>query len=404
MNEGNGGAQKDAIAPSAGARDDSNFRYSNLRRTETKIQPPLEDPEDIPLEEVREDEEEPAIIAPHEAGLGPLFRLPTEVRSLLAGGIAGMAAKSFVAPADRIKILYQVSSAEFHLRHIPHVASSIVKNEGVAALWKGNTATLIRVFPYSGIQFMVFDRCKQYILHQHELGRIAGTKDPDHPWGLSPLESLLSGSLAGCISVVMTYPLDLTRAQLAVLKRKPHERNLGFAGVLAKNYRERGVHGLFRGVTPTILGILPYSGIAYALNEQAKRKIHNTLKREPTTIEKMQCGALSGLFAQTTTYPLEVTRRRMQTIGFVPTSGKDAAVKSLGCSEYHAESPVGMFGTMRHLYKEQGLRGFFKGVSMNWMKGPVAFSISFTTFDIVQGFLLTDYERALRSPHAKQRR
>ena len=35
--------------------------------------------------------------------------LPKELRNLIAGGIAGMVAKSVVAPLDRIKILYQVS-------------------------------------------------------------------------------------------------------------------------------------------------------------------------------------------------------------------------------------------------------------------------------------------------------
>ena len=101
------------------------------------------------------------------------------------------------------------------------------------------------------------------------------------------------------------------------------------------------------------------------------------------------------------TYPLEVTRRRMQTIGIVPTSGKDAAVNALGtgASIHPAEKPANMVTTIRLLFEEQGLRGFFKGVSMNWMKGPVAFSISFTAFDIVQGFVATDEERALRNPH-----
>lgn len=40
----------------------------------------------------------------------------------------------------------------------------------------------------------------------------------------------------------------------------------------------------------------------------------------------MLCGALSGLFAQTLAYPLEITRRRMQTIGIVPTSGSESAL------------------------------------------------------------------------------
>jgi hypothetical protein len=55
--------------------------------------------------------------------------------------------------------------------------------------------------------------------------------------------------------------------------------------------------------------------------------------------------------------------------------------------------PPSMILTMQHLYEEQGMRGFFKGVSMNWIKGPVAFSISFTAFDLLQGWAQTESER-----------
>jgi len=149
-----------------------------------------------------------------------------------------------------------------------------------------------------------------------------------------------------------------------------------------------------------MLGILPYAGIAFTLNEQAKRRIQNLTGHEPTTIEKIECGALSGLFAQTLTYPLEVTRRRMQTMGVA-----DAAVGSLGLG--HAgkavkPSDLTMLGTIREVLAEQGLAGLFKGVSLNWLKGPVAFSISFTTFDIVQGLMETEAEHNLRFPTRPQ--
>jgi solute carrier family 25 protein 42 len=132
--------------------------------------------------------------------------------------------------------------------------------------------------------------------------------------------------------------------------------------------------------------------------------------RDLTTFERVQCGAFSGLFAQTITYPLEVTRRRMQTIGIVATSGKDAAVELVGkghsrnpaaeCSirKVIPDRPPSMADIVKELFQEQGVRGFFKGVSLNWIKGPVAFSISFTTFDIIQGFLETDVERRHRLP------
>jgi hypothetical protein len=81
---------------------------------------------------------------------------------------------------------------------------------------------------------------------------------------------------AGAVSVCATYPLDLTRAQLAVLRTKtgPGQVNNGFASVIYNNYQSRGVVGLFRGITPTLMGILPYSGLAFAFNEQAKRKVY----------------------------------------------------------------------------------------------------------------------------------
>ena len=125
----------------------------------------------------------------------------------------------------------------------------------------------------------------------------------------------------------------------------------------------------------------------------------------------MQCGALAGLVAQAMTYPLEVTRRRMQTVGVVHAPSAECAVGVLGgtvapASQAHpamqaldhaasrrsaavasSVAEPDMIATISGVFREQGLRGLFKGVSVNFFKGPVAFSISFTTFDMVQGFL-----------------
>ena len=163
-----------------------------------------------------------------------------------------MVAKSFVAPIDRIKIMYQITSAHFRIRDVPGVALKIINEEGFAALWKGNTATLIRVFPYSGIQFMVFDKVKTHFLtveegnetKQHWLladqdtPRRSMTKRATRTGGLTPFESLISGMTAGAVSVLATYPLDLTRAQLAVLKKKKKDKSGSFVAVLTRNYTE----------------------------------------------------------------------------------------------------------------------------------------------------------------------
>jgi len=344
--------------------------------------------------------------------------VPKEIKNLVAGGLAGMLAKTVVAPIDRIKILYQVTATPFRLRDVPGVAMKIVKEEGTSALWKGNTATMIRVFPYAGIQFMVFNEIKSIFVDRYEEEYLQSHPEPDNEhgtisrrntiekdkkWGMSTLESLAAGSTAGAISVLFTYPLDLTRAQLAVLKKQKGSRN-GFVNVLMRNYSDGGASGLFRGITPTLLGMLPYAGVAFSINEQAKRHVTKIHDRDPTVVEKMVCGALSGLFAQSMTYPFEVTRRRMQTIG-VLSQTKNTSVNVLGgcvetkaaqdaakiaeehiVHEAHLKSPS-MLRVMNQVFKEQGYNGFFKGLTMNWLKGPVSFAISFTTFDIVKDWI-----------------
>jgi solute carrier family 25, member 42 len=169
-------------------------------------------------------------------------KLPKELRNIVAGGLAGMTAKSVVAPLERIKILYQVSAEKFMLRQLHVVAMNIIRKEGFTALWRGNTATMLRVFPYAGIQFMVFDRCKTYLLGQHAkrdrnvlLRR--DTRENIKHFGLSPLEGLLCGMIAGAISVMCTYPLDLARAQLALYKTHRHSKNIGFIGVIKHNFQ-----------------------------------------------------------------------------------------------------------------------------------------------------------------------
>ncbi|GAX22067.1 solute carrier family 25, member 42 [Fistulifera solaris] len=373
-------------------------KYATVRRRES-IPQELEDPDDCTVGEAPAQDDDVLVMSSQSAlsfSFNNSFQsnigtLPKEIRNIIGGGIAGMVAKSVVAPADRIKILFQVSSVEFRLRNLPLVVGTIRREEGWTALWKGNTATMIRVIPYSGIQFMVFEKCKTYFLQQHSKGIYPIDQGSSGKHGLTPLESLLSGMLAGSVSVVCTYPLDLARAQLAVLKRKQNAaHSIRFLDIFRQNYSRGGITGLFRGLSITLAGMLPYAGIAFALNEQTKREIQHVTGRDLSTMERIQCGALAGLVAQTVTYPLEVTRRRMQTIGLV---GTDTALAEIGNRTIPTVAPPTIRETIRSLYAEQGVRGFFKGVTMNWMKGPVAFGISFTTFDFVKKFLETEEER-----------
>lgn len=167
--------------------------------------------------------------------------------------------------------------------------------------------------------------------------------------------------------------------------------------VFVRISREEGLKTLYRGFTPTILGVVPYAGLSFFTYETLKKvhagmatttskmhKFYSQLRAgnheatllsdtehsgrlQPYSYERLVFGACAGLIGQSASYPLDVVRRRMQTAGVTG----------------HTYGTI--LGTMREIVTEEGvIRGLYKGLSMNWVKGPIAVGISFTTFDLTQ--------------------
>ncbi|KTG40682.1 hypothetical protein cypCar_00014678 [Cyprinus carpio] len=188
--------------------------------------------------------------------------------------------------------------------------------DGFFSLWRGNSATMVRVIPYAAIQFCAHEQYKRI------LGQYYG----------------FQGKYSNILHVFVRIS------------------------------REEGLQTLYRGFTPTILGVVPYAGLSFFTYETLK-KIHaeHTGRSHPFSYERLAFGACAGLIGQSASYPLDVVRRRMQTAGVTG----------------HTYGSIS--GTMREIVREEGvIRGLYKGLSMNWVKGPIAVGISFMTFDLMQ--------------------
>jgi len=276
--------------------------------------------------------------------------------SLAAGGIAGGIAKTVIAPLDRSKIFFQTNETRnYRFRYAIRWLRHGYRTEGLLSLWRGNTATLARIVPYSAINFMSFEQYKKLLKVED-----AGT--PGY-------HRFVAGSLAGSTGQLLTYPLDRARAVMAVTPGKQY-RNL--VVVFCNIYKEEGFLALYRGLTPTLLGVIPYAGTSfftyetlkgYAVKRKGGDATHPML---PSPLERLAAGAVAGLLGQTASYPLDIVRRRMQTGRQL---GKDNKYKTV-------------LGTLRTVYRSEGVaRGLYKGLSMNFVKGPIAAGITFTAFD-----------------------
>ncbi|OAA42505.1 mitochondrial carrier protein LEU5 [Beauveria brongniartii RCEF 3172] len=322
-------------------------------------------------------------------------------RSGLAGGIAGCAAKTLVAPLDRVKILFQASNPQFAKYTgssfgVLSAMKDIYGHEGSRGLFRGHSATLLRIFPYAGIKFLAYEQIRAVII-----------PDKNHE---TPLRRLLSGSLAGVTSVFFTYPLEVIRVRLAfetkaqgrsplisicrqIYNEQPVDKTAtarlpnapGPVGETAKVVEavtpRKGLVNFYRGFTPTILGMLPYAGMSFLTHDTASDALRHPLIAEYTTLPKkanhppgkpavlrswaeLCAGGAAGLISQTSSYPLEVIRRRMQVGGAVG----DGRRLRIG-------ETAGM------IWKERGFRGFFVGLTIGYVKVIPLAAVSFYTYE-----------------------
>lgn len=92
--------------------------------------------------------------------IGTTFTLSI-TESILAGGVAGALAKTAIAPLDRQKIIFQVTSKQFSIGKAFRAMRETYHTEGVRALYRGNGAMMVRIIPYASIQYMAFEQYKK---------------------------------------------------------------------------------------------------------------------------------------------------------------------------------------------------------------------------------------------------
>ncbi|KAJ5155001.1 uncharacterized protein N7500_010440 [Penicillium coprophilum] len=288
----------------------------------------------------------------------------------VAGGVAGCAAKTIVAPLERIRILFQTSHSHFvqystRWDGLIKAAGEIRTSYGIPALFKGHSATLVRVFPYAGINFVAYEQFRAAIIPCPE---------KEAPW-----RRFLCGSLAGATSTLVTYPLDLIRTRLAfeTVQKNPSS----WLKISQKIYYEGSsgsLFNLYRGIAPTMLGILPYAGTSFLTHDLLKDWLRSpalapyTLEAQSSTrltaVAQLSCGAVAGIVAQTVSYPIDIVRRRMQ-VGTV------------------ADTKMGILETAQRIFLERGVRGFYVGLTIGYVKMAPMVATSFYVYDRMKRFL-----------------
>ncbi|CAI2183130.1 5843_t:CDS:2 [Funneliformis geosporum] len=287
------------------------------------------------------------------------FIFTPPIKHLIAGGVAGAISRTVVSPLERIKILFQIQGPEpASYRGIIPTITKLWREEGWIGMLRGNGTNVIRIVPYSATQFASYEKYKRLLIED-------GKSELDAP------RRLTAGALAGITSVACTYPLDIVRTRLSVQSASlsVKEINSKLPGIWQTMkviyHTEGGVVALYRGLSPTLMGVAPYVALNFHSYEVLRKYFTPKDQTSPPVAQKLMCGALAGTFAQTITYPLDVLRRRMQVTGMpgVPYKYK------------------GTWDALNKLIVQEGVKGLYKGMGPNYLKVAPAIGVSFVTYE-----------------------
>ncbi|KAK5654845.1 hypothetical protein OQA88_6881 [Cercophora sp. LCS_1] len=289
-------------------------------------------------------------------------RSPAIVETI-AGLSAGSMATLIVHPLDIVKTRMQIHRSKHHSQSLTTV--SVIRalastDRPLASLYRGLTPNLIgnATSWASFFFFKSFSERAISFIRNHPSQR------------LTPADFFVASLAAGAATQVITNPIW-------VLKTRMLSSDRGAAGAYpsmwaggVRLWREEGLRGFYRGLGVGMLAV-SHGAVQFAVYDPARRW---HIKRQGGTGEvgneaTVVLSTVAKLVAGATTYPLQVLRSRLQTHDAEEMFGKGAR------------------GVVRQLWREEGVRGFYRGMMPGVVRVLPATWVTFLVYENVRFYL-----------------
>lgn len=192
--------------------------------------------------------------------------------------------------------------------------------------------------------------------------------------------SLIAGGIAGSFSATITCPMEVVKTHLQASKGGS-EVALAAKGPfsIARNIaRVEGFKGFFRGLMPTLIGILPARATYFWAYATTKSTLSSRFGENP--VVHMLSAAAAGISSNTLTNPIWLMKSRVQL--------------QAGASASNPMVYRGYRDAMVRIFREEGIPGFFKGLTASYW-GVTEGALHFVVYERIKAKLVADNRKRI---------
>nr|XP_040050595.1 calcium-binding mitochondrial carrier protein SCaMC-2-A isoform X1 [Gasterosteus aculeatus aculeatus] len=180
----------------------------------------------------------------------------------VAGSLAGVIAQSIIYPMEVLKTRLALRTTGQY-SGISDCAKHIFRREGLRAFYKGYVPNMLGIVPYAGIDLAVYETLRNDYLQRY------GTSGADP--GVVVL--LACGTVSSTCGQLASYPLALVRTRMQAQAAVEGSQQMTMSGLFRQILQSEGPTGLYRGLAPNFLKVIPAVSISYVVYEHLKKQL-----------------------------------------------------------------------------------------------------------------------------------
>ncbi|TPP61110.1 Calcium-binding mitochondrial carrier protein SCaMC-1 [Fasciola gigantica] len=194
------------------------------------------------------------------AVLGDEMNGPVSLQTkFFSGAFAGATAQTIIYPMEVLKTRMCLRKSGQY-SSIFDCARKLHHEYGWRIFYRGYVPNMLGILPYAGIELALFETFKQSYVRYTNSGK-EGATPPVYV-------SVTAGALSSVCGQLGTYPLALVRTKLQA--QTAGSDKIGLVQLCQNIVKNEGFTGLFRGLGPNMLKVIPAVSVSYACYDQLR--------------------------------------------------------------------------------------------------------------------------------------